>query len=244
VWTIPFDAEHPSAAKFVRGIKKMALWRREFLSLGLTLAALGGGAASAAPGGPERVRPTDEPQDAWLEQGGQRHRIIFDTISVKGVGEALNFADNFYKANLSGYGIAGPDLSVVIILRHFSVVFGFNDAAWAKFGQALSDWGQLAESGIKAPAAINPYSATPLEQKLFSNGRRLSGVTQEGARFAVCEVAAKAVAFMHSKATGADNNAVLEELKANMIPGAVWVPAGIVTLNRAQERGYTACSCG
>ena len=216
----------------------MALWRREFLGLGLTLAALSGGQASAAPS-----RPTDEPQDAWLEQGGTRHRIIFDTISAKGVGEALNFADNFYKANLSGYGIAGSDLSAVIILRHFSVVFGFNDAAWAKFGQALTDWGQLTELGIKT-GAMNPYSATPLDPKLTSNGRRLSGVGQEGARFAVCEVAAKAVAFMHSKATGADNNAVLEELKANMIPGAVWVPAGIVTLNRAQERGYSACSCG
>ena len=220
----------------------MALWRREFLGLGLTLAALGGGAASAAPSaGP---RPTDEPQDAWLEQGGRRHRIIFDTISAKGTGEALNFADNFYKANQSGYGIPGNDLSVVIILRHFSVSFGFNDAAWAKFGQALSDWGQLADLGIKSPATVNPYDATPPDRKLFSGGRKLSGLAQQGARFAVCEVAAKAVAFMHSKATGADVNAALEELKANMIPGAVWVPAGIVTLNRAQERGYTACSCG
>ena len=220
----------------------MALWRREFLGLGLTLAALGGGKAIAAPAnGPEAK---DEGQDAWLDQGGRRHRIIFDTISGKGTGEALNFADNFYKANLSGYGIAGTDLSAVIILRHFSVVFGFNDAAWGKFDQALSDWGQLAGIGIKTPVAVNPYNGTPLDPKLFSSGRRLSGVTQEGARFAVCEVAAKAVAFMHAKATGADANAVLEELKANMIPGAVWVPAGIVTLNRAQERGYSVCSCG
>ena len=216
----------------------MALWRREFLGLGLTLAAVSGGAARAA-----SERPTDEPQDAWLEEGGKRHRIIFDTVSAKGTGEALNFADNFYKANLSGYGIAGKDLSVVIILRHFSVVFGFNDAAWAKFGQALTDWGQLAELGIKT-GAINPYSATPLDPKLTSSGRRLSGVAQEGVRFAVCEVAAKAVAFMHTRAMGGDANAVLEELKANMIPNAVWVPAGIVTFNRAQERGYTASSCG
>jgi intracellular sulfur oxidation DsrE/DsrF family protein len=215
----------------------MALWRREFL--GLTLAALGGGAANAAP-----ERPTDEPQDAWLEQGGRRHRIIFDTISAKGVGEALNFADNFYKANLSGYGIAGQDLSVVIILRHFSAAFGFNDAAWEKFGPSLSDWGQLAELGIKSPATANPYNATPLEPKLFSNGRKLSGLTQQGARFAVCEVASRAVAFMVSKATGADTNAVLDEMKANLIPSAVMVPAGIVTLNRAQERGYSASSCG
>lgn len=218
----------------------MALWRREFLGLGLTLAALSSGKASAATAN----APKDELQDAWLDQGGRRHRIIFDTISAKGVGEALNFADNFYKANLSGYGIPGSDLSVVIILRHFSVSYGFNDAAWAKFGPALSDWGGLAGLGIAAPATVNPFNAAPPDPKLFSNGRKLSSVGQEGARYAVCEVAAKAVAFMHSKATGADTNAVLEELKANMIPGAVWVPAGIVTLNRAQEKGYSASICG
>jgi intracellular sulfur oxidation DsrE/DsrF family protein len=220
----------------------MALWRREFLGLGLTLAALGGGEATAAPSNGSQAK--DEPQDAWLDQGGRRHRIIFDTISAKGVGEALNFADNFYKANQSGYGIPGKDLSVVIILRHFSAAFGFNDPAWAKFGAALSDWGGLAELGIKSPAAVNLYDASPLDPKLFSNGRKLSGLAQQGVRFAVCEVASRAVASMVSKATGADTNAVLEEMKANLIPSAVMVPAGIVTFNRAQERGYTASSCG
>ena len=215
----------------------MALWRREFL--GLTLAALGGGAAGAAPASQAK----GDPQDAWLDQGGQRHRIVFDTISTKGAGEALNFADNFYQSNQSGYGVAGKDLSVVIILRHYSAVFGFNDAGWAKFGAALSDWGQLAEVGIK-PATANPYNAGPLDPKLFSRGRRLNGVAGQGARFAVCEVASRAVAFMVSKATGADTNAVLDEMRANLIPGAVMVPAGIVTFNRAQEKGYTAASCG
>ena len=215
----------------------MALWRREFL--GLTLAALGGGAAAAAP----LAQGTAEPQDAWLDQGGRRHRIVFDTISTKGTGEALNFADNFYQSNQSGYGIAGKDLSVVIILRHYSAVFGFNDAGWAKFGAALSDWGQLAEIGIN-PAAANPYDANKLDPKLFSRGRRLSGLAGQGARFAVCEVASRAVAFMVSKATGAATDTVLEEMKMMLIPGAVMVPAGIVTFNRAQERGYTAASCG
>ena len=218
----------------------MALWRRQFLGLGLTLAALGGGGASAAPSAGTK----GDAQDDWLDQGGRKHRIIFDTISARGTGEALNFADNFYKANLSGYGVPGSDLSVVIILRHFSASFAFNDAAWAKFGATLSDWGGLAGLGITAPATVNPFNATPLDPKLFSGGRKLGGIAQQGARYAVCEVASKAVAFMVSKATGADANAVLDEMKANMIPGAVMVPAGIVTLNRAQERGYSVSTCG
>jgi hypothetical protein len=229
-------AEHPSAR--LAGDKVMALWRREFLGLGLTMAALSGSKAAAAP-----TTTQGDPKDAWLDQGGQRHRIVFDTISAKGVGEALNFADNFYKANLSGYGIPGSDLSVVIILRHFSASYGFNDAAWAKFGPALSDWGGLAGVGM-SPATANPFNINPIDPKLFSNGRKLSGVGQEGARYAVCEVATKAVAFMASKATGANIDAIMDELRANLIPNAVMVPAGIVTLNRAQERGYSASSCG
>ena len=217
----------------------MALWRREFL--GLTLAALGGSAATSAPA---KAATKGDPQDAWLDQGGQLHRIIFDTVSLKGTGEALNFADNFYKANQSGYGVAGKDLSVVIILRHFSASFGFNDAAWAKFGTALSDWSNLAEAGVKSPSTANPYEVTPLDPKLVSKGRRLSGVAGQGARYAVCEVASQAVAFMHAKATGADPKAVLAELETMLIPGGVMVPAGIVTLNRAQERGYTVSICG
>jgi intracellular sulfur oxidation DsrE/DsrF family protein len=31
-------------------------------------------------------------------------------------------------------------------------------------------------------------------------------------------------------------------VKANLIPGARIVPAGIIAVNRAQERGYTAAS--
>ena len=216
----------------------MALWRREFLGLGLTLAALGGGSASAAP-----ARAKGDAQDAWLDQGGRAHRIIFDSVSTKGTGEALNFADNFYKANQSGYGVQAKDLSVVIILRHFSVVFGFTDAIWAKYGATLSDWGGLAEIGM-TPATANVYNATPLDPKLFSRGRSLNSVTGQGARYAVCDVAAQAVAGMASKATGADTKAILDELRANLIPGAVMVPAGIVTLNRAQERGYTVSICG
>jgi hypothetical protein len=220
----------------------MALWRREFLSLGLTLAALGGGGASAAPANGPQAK--GEPLDAWLDEGGRRHRIIFDTTSTRGAGEALMFADNFYKANLSGYGIPAKDLSVIIILRHSSAVFGFNDAAWGKYGSFLSDWGNLGELGFKSPATVNLYDASPLDPRLFSNGRKLSGLTQQGVRFAVCEVASRYVASMVSKATGADTNAVMEDMKANLIPAAVMVPAGIVTLNRAQERGYSVSCSG
>jgi intracellular sulfur oxidation DsrE/DsrF family protein len=35
---------------------------------------------------------------------------------------------------------------------------------------------------------------------------------------------------------------VFEEMKANLLPNARLVPAGIVAVNRAQERGYALAS--
>ena len=39
--------------------------------------------------------------------------------------------------------------------------------------------------------------------------------------------------------TGADSSAILAELSANLVPNARLAPAGILVVNRAQERGYS-----
>jgi intracellular sulfur oxidation DsrE/DsrF family protein len=44
-----------------------------------------------------------------------------------------------------------------------------------------------------------------------------------------------------AQATGSTAEAITAELTANLVPNAHMVPAGIVTVNRAQERGYTLC---
>ena len=41
-------------------------------------------------------------------------------------------------------------------------------------------------------------------------------------------------------ATGGDADTIYNELAANLIPNSHLVPAGIVAVNRAQERGYSA----
>jgi hypothetical protein len=42
-----------------------------------------------------------------------------------------------------------------------------------------------------------------------------------------------------------DADTVLQEMEANLAaPAAIMVPAGILTVNRAQEHGYTFSYCG
>src|SRR3546814_21146257 len=60
----------------------------------------------------------------------------------------------------------------------------------------------------------------------------------KGARFAVCGMATQGMAAQIAKTSGKPAKTIEDELKANMIPGAVIVPDGIVAVDRAQGHGY------
>jgi hypothetical protein len=51
-------------------------------------------------------------------------------------------------------------------------------------------------------------------------------------------MATRANASVVTQQTGGSVDDICTELASNLIPNAHMVPAGIVTLNRAQERGY------
>ena len=53
---------------------------------------------------------------------------------------ALTYATNYYSANNSGYGLQNADLAVVIIARHFSTPYAYNEAIWTKYGVQISDF--------------------------------------------------------------------------------------------------------
>src|SRR3546814_19208642 len=66
----------------------------------------------------------------------------------------------------------------------------------------------------------------------------LASLAAKGARFAVCGMATQGMAAQIAKTSGKPAKTIEDELKANLIPGAVIVPAGIVAVDRAQEHGY------
>src|SRR5262245_16206202 len=98
------------------------------------LAKLGAGAAGAAliggqphaqgvGGGP--FRPTKHAQDDWLDGLVGGHRFVLDTTSAGGFGAALLYANNFFTASQSGYGLKDADAAVVIVARHFSTPYAY-----------------------------------------------------------------------------------------------------------------------
>ena len=217
--------------------------RRAVMGMGLIGAGLGAVAAAGtarADGGPARAVP--EPQDAWLDTLGSRHRMVFDTTGAQGLHGALGYAGNFFSANQDGYGIAAAELGVVIVLRHMSTPLGYGDAVWAKYGPLFAQTMKLDALGIKDPHA-NPFNIAEKE-KSGSGGVTLAALAQKGARFAVCATATKGIAATIARKSGETADAVHAMFTANLVAGGILVPAGIVALGRAQEHGYALASAG
>jgi intracellular sulfur oxidation DsrE/DsrF family protein len=202
--------------------------RRFFLThfgAGMTVlgaAAAGATVASAQSSQSARWQPERHQQDDWLDQIPGKHRLVFDTTETPGMGSALQYATNYYSANNSGYGLQNSDLAVVIIARHFSTPYAYKDEIWAKYGVPLTDF---ADKG-KEPSMRNAY------------GRQVTALVDRGAHFAVCQLATRVVAGSISRAVNGNTDAIYNELVANLVPNAHMVPAGIVAVGRAQERGY------
>ena len=57
-------------------------------------------------------------EDAWLDQIPGKHRLVFDTTTPDGANWAATFANNYYTANGSGYGLKDADLAVIIVRDH------------------------------------------------------------------------------------------------------------------------------
>jgi intracellular sulfur oxidation DsrE/DsrF family protein len=232
--------------------------RRSFLSklgagIGVLVASLIGD-SSAASTSPEKGpwRSGRHSQDDWLDDIPGQHRIIFDTTKPEGLGLALQFARNYFAANQDAYGLHNNDLAVVIVLRHRSTPFAFSDAIWTKHGKQLSDQAAFSDPRIGEPflsrfdALVDRAFTHVNRQNVFASpgdgagsAGSMEALIVKGVHFGVCEMSARNICATIAGATGGNTDAILTEVTTNLIPNARMVPAGIVALNRAQERGYS-----
>jgi intracellular sulfur oxidation DsrE/DsrF family protein len=212
--------------------------RRSFLSKVTAGAAAFGIAGRATPvaraqSGP--FQPAKHTQDDWMDQLPGKHRLALDTTSPAGADSVRRFVDNFMAGNKSGYGLEPADLGVIIVLRHFATPFAFNDAMWGKYGAAISDEIKFTDPKTNQAPTTNVYKAADIS---------LDSLVSRGVHFAVCGMATRYFAGVVSGKGGGSADAIYQELVTNMIGNTHTVAAGIVAVNRAQERGYTFAFIG
>ena len=202
--------------------------RRSFLTrfnagaAAIAALAVGGVAMAQVKSAPAtRFEPTRHDKDDWMDQIPGKHRLVIDTTTPDGFRDGLLFASNFMLANRNDYGLQNQDLAVIVVARHLSTAYGYNNDIWAKYGASLAD------AQAKEPPKTNPSAAS------------LASLSNQGVQFAVCAMATSRLAGVIARAVGGNAEAVNIELIANLVSNGRMVSAGIIAVNRAQERGYS-----
>jgi len=210
--------------------------RRSFLSRFHGLAAVFGVAANAATPAAAaesgRFEPVKHPQDDWLDSLPGKHRVVFDTWTASRFPEAMQFANNIYRGNKDGYDLSEKDLAIVIVARHRTAPFAFNDAMWAKYGKPFSERMDFLDPKTNKVPTANVYSA------------QLGGLLKQGVHLAVCNLTTRSTAQRLAELTGATADEVYKELTTNALGNAHFVAAGVIGATRAQEHGYALISIG
>jgi hypothetical protein len=215
--------------------------RRSLLSgLGAAVAAVALGSKSVKAQTPARgFQPARHQQDDWMNAVPGRHRTIVDCASVAAAGEGMLYANNLYVANRSGYQLTEADVAVVVCLRHFATVFGYNDAIWGKYGKAMSDLVQFTDPKTKQAPSTNLLNSADYGTTLPNFGNTIASVVKRGTQFAICDMATTFISGQVATAVKANPQELYKEFAANLIPNGRLVAAGVVAVNRAQELGYT-----
>jgi intracellular sulfur oxidation DsrE/DsrF family protein len=203
-----------------------------------------GGVAMAQQKSPAAARwePARHEKDDWFDQLPGKHRLVFDTTAYDGLADAILFANNFIRVNRADYGLQNNDLAVVIVVRHRSTPFGYNDAMWAKYGAAIAARARVEDPKTKLAPKINIFNSGDFGELLSNRGMTLDSLFRQGLQLAVCATSTRGYATSIAQAVSGNADTIFNELIANLVSNSRMVPAGIVAVNRAQERGYSLVS--
>ena len=169
-------------------------------------------------------------QDDWFDKLPGRHRVVFDTFMAARFNEAVVFSGNYLRANRDGYGLTEKDLAMVIVVRHQTAPFAFNDAMWAKYGKQFSDRMTFLDPKTNAVPKTNLY------------GAQVANLVKQGVHLAICNLTTRAYTRILAETTGSSADDIYKELTSNTLGNSHFVPAGVVGVTRAQERGYSLVS--
>jgi intracellular sulfur oxidation DsrE/DsrF family protein len=166
---------------------------------------------------------TQRRDDAWIAKLRGAERVVFHSHEPTG-GLALRWASTFLDTQKTDYGRRDDECSVVVGLNGKSVGLVFADALWERYPIAAT----LGMSG-----SVNP------------NGPRGSDLVRQllerGVILLACRNSLRAAAqrFLpeSERADAAARAEFTRALDGGLLPGTIVVPAMVVTLQHAQDRG-------
>ena len=190
------------------------------------LARLAGAAALAAggslPGG--ALAAQGSAHDRWLTGLKGAHRCLFD-FPGHGAGLPLIHVYNYVNTYRTAYG--APPGSV-------------NDLVWEKYkiGELL----KLTDPVTRLPSTRNMFFRPRAGDPVFFGGAfavaGIESLQRMGTTFLMCNNAFQSwMAFLSGSGTKGNPAGIEREIRANLLPGVVTVPAMVIAIEKAQAAG-------
>jgi len=194
--------------------------RRSFLSRLVTVgAALGFGAPRTVSASKRKSAASEAADDPWVSRLKGTNRVVLHS-HLASDGIALRWAQTYLDTQKSAYGLTDADSSVLVGLNGRAIGLLFNDAIWRKY--------PIGET-LQMPGVSN------------ANGALVAQLISRGVIILACNNSIRAAGqrFLPEAQRGdpALRTAFADDARANLLPGIEVVPAMIVTLQQAQDRG-------
>jgi len=226
--------------------------RRGFLGRMLTAA----GAASLPFATVRHLTAAEAPRqdhDAWIREVGGQHRCLFDfNAHKKGVG--LDHMNAFISTYQAAYGAAPGTVGAVGtfygIGPNASIIMGFDDVIWQKY--QLGAYAGLADAN-RRPYVRNVFnSPTEADGHLLAEAMSIPmieglgaalvecsvpSLQKRGAKFIMCANALAAWTYELAARGKGTQPAIMDELRAHLLPGVTVVPSMVIAIEKAQEAG-------
>lgn len=215
--------------------------RRGFLTriAGLAAAATAGGAIHASP-----IEAQAGPHERWLTALKGKHRCLFD-FPAHGEGVPLIHMLNYISTYRTAYGEPAGTVNAVGTFYgapggSASIPLAWNDAMWEKY--RIGELFKLTDPATRQPARRNMFYRPRAGDPVLFNGAVLpagiESLQRMGATFLMCNNAFQAWMGFLSGSGSTGNAAEIErEIRANLLPGVVTVPAMVIAIEKAQGAG-------
>ena len=196
-------------------------------------------AAAPPPAGPPMPAASTMKWDSsWMEKITAKHKAVFDSPEI-GEGTALYHAMSYLGSVKDVFGGGDSDASVVCVLRHAAVPMLYNDAIWAKYNIGAET--KTTDEKTKLPVTRNVYyqrvdkDGNPMTEARPSP--TIKSLTNRGVIFIGCDLATRGFSYRLAQKTKQPHSVVYEEIRQNLVPGAILMPTGVFGMLLAQEAG-------
>ena len=176
-------------------------------------------------------------------QAKKAHKVVFQAVEpaviVPGMSSLAAHIQNLLNGGEFSLGWGKGSVATVAVLYGESAVFALNDAMWSKYGFGkMIKMPDLTRNVFYPAETSMSFAGDPGAGGNVYQDWSFEACQKRGTTFMVCHNALAGIAAMTAMASGGDPAATLADWKANLLPGMLIVPSGVIAVQAAQENGW------